>query len=320
MLFIFVSILFIFAQNGDRVVSLLHDIDDQRIRFGGRIIFSEQFNFGIPGGENWLVKWETPEGDTLLLIYAIDLNIGEVVFRHGLGGIWLRPLVSLMESLPGHTVGDRQIGNFSNEGYDMILTLHTGGGDPMVHISAFDPQVGRIRLIFSENFDDRYENPPIRFIVYRGMYGFMVREGDPPQVAGGPTWIPDPPNPRAGRWFFYTWDREQFAFIEIGEVDETYIEGDWRPGESSVVELMQEQTANEFTEVPNESETANITITPVVDDFAENQPIQAPAVIVPQADFVTEGGGMLLWAWFAIIGGVVVAGVAVLVVVQRKKK
>ena len=224
---LFLTFISSIAQTSDEVVVLLHEIDDQRTRFGGRIIFVEQFNFGIPGGENWLVKWETPEGDTHLLIYAIDLNTGEVVFRHGLGGIWLRPLVSHMESLPGRTIGDRQIGNFSSEGYDMILNLHTGGGGPMVNISAFDPQAGRIRLIFSENFDDRYENPPIRFIVYRDMHGFMVREGDPPQVAGGPTWVPEPPNPRAGRWFFYTWDREQFTFVEIGEVDEAGIKEGW---------------------------------------------------------------------------------------------
>ena len=47
---------------------------------------------------------------------------------------------------------------------------------------------------------------------------------------------------------------------------------------------------------------------------------EAPAVIVPQADFVVEGGGMLLWTWFAIIGVVIVAGGAVLVIVRRKKK
>jgi len=317
---------FLFPQTEDEIAVLLHEIDERSTRFNNRIVsISDEFNFGIPGGKNWLVEWEGHNPTigifTLKIVYVVDIETREIKFRHGFGPTvrgWVHPNASAFESLPGRTIGARQIGDFNGEGFDMILNLHIGGGGPGVDITVFNPQTGMMEWIFSENFDNRYENSPIRFIRYRGMYGFMVREGDPPQVAGGPTWVPEP-NPRAGRWFFYTWDREQFTFVEIGEVDETYIEGDWRPGESPVVELI-EQTAIEFSEVPNESETANITITPVVDDFAGNQPIQAPAVNVPQADFVTDGGGMLLWAWFAIIGGVVVAGGAVLVVVRRKKK
>jgi len=298
--------IFIFCQTSDEVISLLHEIDDRSTRFNNRIIsISDEFNFGIPGGINWLIEWEgtTVIGRTVIeMIYVVDVGMREILFR---------------ENISGYS----KIGDFSGEGFDMILFLEISGMGSFFSIDGFDPQIGRIRTVTDEflAFDERDETPPVRFVTYRGMQGFIFRYFDPPQVAGGPTWVPDPPNPRAGRWFFHTWDREQFTFVEIGEVDEAYIEGEWRPGESPVVELI-EQTANEFSEVPNESETANITITPVVDYFAENQPIQAPAVIVPQADFVTEGGGMLLWAWFAIIGGVVVAGVAVLVVVQRKKK
>jgi len=307
-----------FAHTSDEVVALLHEIDDQSTRFGGRVTFIKEFNFGISGGTNWFVEWEV-SGSIIPFIYVADVTKREIKFVQSFGsrGVgWVHPNASAFESLPGRTIGARQIGDFNGEGFDMILNLHIGGGGPGVDITVFNPQTDRMEWIFSENFDNRYENSPIRFIRYRGMYGFMVREGDPPQVAGGPTWVPEP-NPRAGSWFFYTWDREQFTFVEIGEVDETYIEGDWRPSESPAAEPI-EQNTDELTEVPEELETNNISIAPIVDDFAENQHFEVPAVIVLQADSIAEGGGMPLLVWLAVIGGVAAIG-SVLFVVRRKR-
>ena len=315
---------FLFPQTEDEIAVLLHEIDERSTRFNNRIVsISDEFNFGIPGGKNWLVEWEGHNPTigifTLKIVYVVDIETREIKFRHGFGPTvrgWVHPNASAFESLPGRTIGARQIGDFNGEGFDMILNLHIGGGGPGVDITVFNPQTDRMEWIFSENFDNRYENSPIRFIRYRGMYGFMVREGDPPQVAGGPTWVPEP-NPRAGSWFFYTWDREQFTFVEIGEVDETYIEGDWRPSESPAAEPI-EQNTDELTEVPEELETNNISIAPIVDDFAENQHFEVPAVIVLQADSIAEGGGMPLLVWLAVIGGVAAIG-SVLFVVRRKR-
>ena len=225
-LFFFTSISSI-AQTSDEVVVLLHEIDDQSTRFGGQIFLIEEFNFGIPGGKNWLVEWKLESSRTgihlITMIYVVNGITEEIIFVESLGARridQIRPFTQHLESLPGRTVGPHQIGDFNGEGFDMILT---NTGDPAIVIIGFNTHTGRFELIFDENFDDQYENSPIRFIRYRGRYGFMVREGDPPQVAGGPNWIPDPPNPRAGRWFFYTWDREQFTFVEIGEVDKAGI-------------------------------------------------------------------------------------------------
>ena len=310
MLLLILLSLFSFGQTKEQVISLLHEIDDQSTRFGGQIIFIEEFNFGIHGGRNWLVEWEGRRGQRFPVIYVVDVDAREIKFRHNFGireRGWIHPHALHYESLPGSTIGVRQIGDFNGKGYDMMLNFNIGAGGPSIDISAFVQQAGRMEIIFSENFDNRYENPPIRFIRYRGMQGFMIREGDPPQVAGGPTWTPDPPSPRAGRWFFYTWDAEQRTFVEVGEVDEAYIEGDWHPGGNSAIEPTQEENA--ITAYQSE-----------IDTIEETAPITAaPVHSIPTASQTSAATNQLpQWAWFALIGVAVVGGIVL--VVRRKKR
>ena len=323
----FVASISSIAQTSDEVVAMLHSIDDRSTRFNNRIVsISDEFNFGISGGINWLVGWEVTRG-TLYFIYIVDIDAREIKFRHSLGVAdrgWVHPLAGNFEILPGRTIGWLQIGDFNGEGFDMILNFHTGGGGPSIIITGFNPQTGSMDWVFFENFDDRYENSPIRFIKYRGMYGFMVREGDPPQVAGGPTWTPDPPNPRARRWFFYTWDREQFTFVEIGEVDETYIEGDWILWEDQVI-----SSAYYNERIMTIGENITTFITAVETYNAErllvSQIVEVVASVEPQANVVfqisNENSPMRFWVLSIIV---VVAFMVVLslglVVVKKIRK
>jgi hypothetical protein len=310
--------LFSFGQTKEQVIALLHEIDDESTRFGGQVVFIEEFNFGIHGGRNWLVEWEGRRGQRFPVIYVVDVDTKEIKFDNLIIGVAERgrtnPHSSHLDNLPGHTVGRWafQIGDFNGKGYEMVLNFNIGAGGPSVDISAFVPQTGRIEMIFSENFDDRYENPPVRFIVYRGMYGFMVREGNPPQVAGGPTWTPDPPSPRAGRWFFYTWDAEQRTFVEVGEVDEAFIEGDWHPGKKPAVKPIQEQ--NNITAYQLGADTIEET-TPT-DMTAVHQPIPVTSTAQPLFNGAATSP-LLTWMWIVIASGVI--GGLVLVVVRRKR-
>jgi len=314
--------LFLFAQNKDEVIALLHEIDEQSTRFDSRITFIEKFNFGIPGGKNWLVAWEeaTVVGRRMLtIIYVVDVDTREIKFQHSMGPIrieWFYLYLSqYFKNLPGRTIWGNQIGDFNGEGFDMILTFRIGGMGSFFSISGFDPQTGKIRTVidpFDFSFDERDENPPVKFVTYRGMQGFIFRYFDPPQVAGGPTWIPDPPNPRAGRWFFHIWDREQFAFVEIGEVDEAYIEGDWRLGESPVIELIQEEngtTAYQSGAGTGEEAMPIAEVTPAT----AQQPLP-----IAQSGFIPNSFPQ--WAWFAIIGGAVLIGGIALSAIRRKKQ
>ena len=66
---------------------------------------------------------------------------------------------------------------------------------------------------------DRVNGPaPVEFMTYNGMYGFKVYYSNN-EVTGGIGWVPDP-DPKNGKWIFYTWDAEQKKYVEIGEVVE----------------------------------------------------------------------------------------------------
>jgi len=301
----------LFAQTKEEVVTLLHEIDDQRTRFNNRIIYiSDEFNFGIPGGTNWLIKWEgrhTVIGRVVFtMVYVVDVDAREMLFRQSFpGGPDAFP--QYFESLPGRTFANSQIGDFNGEGFDMILSFEVSGMGSFFSIDGFDPQTGRIEAVidpFDFSFDERDERPPVRFVTYRGMQGFIFRFFDPPQVAGGPTWTPDPPDPRAGRWFFYTWDAQQRMFVEVGEVDEAFIEGDWHPGENPAVEPIQEQ--NDITANQLGADTIEETV-PIT---TAEQPLS-----ISQSGAATSP--LLTWMWIVIASGVIGG---VVLVVKRKKR
>jgi hypothetical protein len=304
----------LFAQTKDEVVALLHEIDDRSTRFNQRIISVAEFNFGIPGGRNWIVQWENnhPTTGRLLIdmVYVIDIDAREMLFWQEITRD--RHLASHYTNLHGRTIGNARIGDFNGKGYDMILSLGVSGMGSFFTISGFNPQVGRIEQIFFENFDGGDERPPVRFVTYRGMQGFIFRFFDPPQVAGGPTWTPDPPDPRDGRWFFYRWDTAQRTFVEVGEVDEAYIEGDWRHGESPADELIQEENA--ITAYQLRADAVEET-TPIV-----TATVYQLTVTTEQPLFISQSGVTTnpLWMWIIIAGGVAVVGGIVLFVARRR--
>jgi hypothetical protein len=312
--FILAAHFFLFAQTKSEVVSLLYEIDERATRFGSQIVFIEEFNFGIPGGANWFVEWQTSPGGVSLFIYVVDVDTRKIVFENFLfsDAYSIQPHVMHFDDLLGRTVRNIQIGDFNGKGFDMILDIEITGMGSFLNISGFDPKVGRIRTIKSFNTDGRDERPPVRFVTYRGMQGFIFRWFDPPQVAGGPTWTPDPPSPRAGRWFFYTWDAEQRTFVEVGEVDEAYIEGDWHPGENPAVEPIQEQNAITAYQLDADTvEETTPTVMPTV-----HQPIPVTSTAQPLFNG-TATSPLLTWMWIVIASGVIGG---IVLVVKRKKR
>ncbi|MDR0443043.1 MAG: hypothetical protein LBH44_06530 [Treponema sp.] len=280
-----------YAQTGDEVVSLLHDIDENRTKYGEKIFSTEEFNFGIPRGRNWLVMWEGSRGQRYPFIYVVDVVSREIKFREFIIGSLSKDRVvplSRFEDLPGRTMnnGSFQIGDFNGEGFDMWLHFHLGAGGPSVEISGHDPQTGEVILYFDENFDSEYdEGPPVRFIEYKGMQGFMLLRGTGHIVPGGPGWVPDPTPSWVGKWFFYTWDKEQRKFVEIEEVNEDGTEIE-RPVPDPVVDA------------------------DIIETVAESQASETIGNSIAQSNAGTSP--IPLWLRIAIAGGVVVAGVVVL--------
>jgi hypothetical protein len=212
-----------FGQTAEQVIMLLYDLDQRRTRFDNEIIYVEEFNFGIPGGANWLVEWRDRswvEGNIrvsiITMMYVVDIDTKEIKFRGMIGGRatdYRPPFLPYYESLPGVTRGDGtyQIGDFNGDGFDEKMEFADGASSPDFYISGYDPQEGKIKTYCSipwDLVDGEYRIPPVEFIIYKGMQGFQVNYWD---------W----------GWVFYTWDEERRQFVLIDKVEKDGIESPW---------------------------------------------------------------------------------------------
>jgi len=131
---------FLFGQDKEQIMSLLYDIDEARTKYGDEITFIEEFNFGIPGGANWLVEWEIDGTHVATVMYVVDIDNMEIKFRDQ---IILRRIKnaspsfrSYYESFPGVTRGDGayQVGDFNGDGFDKVLIFVAGNPGPTFDI------------------------------------------------------------------------------------------------------------------------------------------------------------------------------------------
>ena len=313
-LFLFISV-FTYTQDKEQMINLLYEIDYRRTR-GDEIVLIEEFNFGIPGGINWLVGWYgyssgTRRNYTSLMVYVVDVEGKETKYRDPVLLTSMEyPLYNLYyESFPGITInnGICQIGDYNGDGFCEILRLGPATFGPQLDIQGYDPQTNKIKIFFSKTcalIDEGYGPPPVEFITYKGMKGFKLLYHEGSQVAGGPDWVPDPPSPRNNRWYFYTWNEDRREYVEVEEVNPAYIEetyvntGEWRniqPTFPSVLAAPEPE--------------ANVEAEIVIDDFDpglyensdERNNRQTPS-----------------WVWAAIGGGALLI-VCVVVIIKRKK-
>ncbi|MCL2067310.1 MAG: hypothetical protein FWG99_07580 [Treponema sp.] len=129
-----------------------------------------------------------------------------------------------MQDIPGTRIGNSTsfFGDFNGDGIDEIFEYGFYGAGKYISIYGYDTD--------KEDFDnlyctipfeiiDAHNGPaPVEFTTYRGMYGFKVFffQYD---VAGGSGYVSEP-NPKNGKWIFYTWDAEKSEYVEVGEVVE----------------------------------------------------------------------------------------------------
>jgi hypothetical protein len=243
---------FLFCHDKEEVISLLNELDEQRTKFGYEITFIEEFNFGIPGGSNWLVQWyeeynsSTRRSQRYIMIYVIDTDAKETKFREFVSlksGDISHSLFSYYQNLPGITIADGicQIGDFNDDGFDEILGLDAS----RLIIRGYDPQTNKIKRYCNipyGDIDEGYNSPPVEFIVYKGMNGFKLRYFAY-DVAGGPGYVSEP-NPRNGKWFFYAWDEGRREFVEVEEFEEDWEKSYIKPSQP----ILAEQNTGEFAQ------------------------------------------------------------------------
>jgi hypothetical protein len=204
----------------EAVREFLYENDSYIKRFKPEITFIKKANFGIPGGDNWIVRLS----DGLISVYVIDSNRIEKQYRNFTMDYNLKEHTNfdIMRDIPGTHIpnGTNSIGDFNDDGIDEIFQHAFGGMGDFVLIWFYNSETDDFRTYCSIPFAlyNRNGPAPVKFMTYRGMYGFKVSfyTGE---VAGGPDYVPES-HPDNGKWLFYTWDGEQREYVRVGEVVE----------------------------------------------------------------------------------------------------
>jgi len=185
------------------------------------IEFIQKANFGIPGGDNWIVRLNSLH----ILIYVIDGDRLEEDYYGTISGQYFvdqyPEVVSeydIMRDIPGAHIPDGCVsfGDFNGDGIDELFRyLYVEELGHNIDIFHYEPQKNGFEFCrIRHKIIDQNEGPaPVVFTTYRGMNGFKVYSNT--------GWDPNPdpaPDPKNDKWIFYAWNEKQRKYVEIGEV------------------------------------------------------------------------------------------------------
>jgi hypothetical protein len=195
----------------------LYNNDKYYKEFNKKIIYIEKANFGITGGENWIVRLDSRS----ITIYVINNKIIIKSYDFASFNLDDKSEFDIMQDIPGTRIGNStsSFSDFNGDGIDEIFEYGFYGRGFFIIIWGYDEAKDGFVSYCEIPFDiiDPKKGPaPVEFMTYRGMFGFKVYF-ESTEVADGIGWVPDP-NPKNDTWRFYTWDAEQRKYIEIGEV------------------------------------------------------------------------------------------------------
>jgi len=188
------------------------------------IDFIERANFGIPGGENWIVKLNSMH----IIIYVINGGRIEEDYYGTISGQYFvdqsMEEVSkhdILHDIPGTHIpgGSVSFGDFNGDGVDELFRyLYVKELGHNIDIFHYEPQIKgfafcRIRY---KNVDLNRGLAPVKFMKYRGKHGFKVYYSNI-EASGGQRWVPEP-DPKNDKWIFYAWDEKLRMFVDTGEV------------------------------------------------------------------------------------------------------
>ncbi len=222
---------FLYSQDEDNeVMSLI--LANASIK-NHNITLLRKINMGIHGGDNWLVEWTSnrPIERDSKPIYLYIIKEKNIIFEKVIGVNFDTSEYSdfdIMQNIPGVRLGEGScvLYDYNDDGLEEVFNYGFWGNQWLIHIEGYDPEKETIVDYADIPFDiiDRKKGPaPVDFTNYKGMNGFKVYFLNV-EVAGGPGWVPEP-HPNNGKWIFYTWDKEQRKFVDIGEyTEETVIE------------------------------------------------------------------------------------------------
>jgi hypothetical protein len=217
----------------------IYENDDDNIKnYKLEITFIAKANFGIPGGDNWIVRLDKSWNTYFIIIYAI--NGDRIVKKYSMHSDNLEDhsVYDIMRDIPGMRIGDStsSFGDFNDDGKDEIFSYAFGGRASLIEIYGYDTEKDNF-VSYTHNswitfklydYEGVYGKgkprdytvydgpPPVEFMTYNGMYGFKVHFFGT-NVSGGPGHVTKP-NPKNNKWIFYIWDADKKEYVEVGEV------------------------------------------------------------------------------------------------------
>ncbi|GHT71889.1 hypothetical protein FACS1894110_25680 [Spirochaetia bacterium] len=191
--------------------------------YKGKIQFLEKIEFGIPGGDNWLVEWIDRNGrNNTLILYLIKNNeIKKHYYSIVNFDMQANSRYDIMKDIPGIHIGNGtcSLGDFNGDGIDEVFQCGFYGYGKALHIWGYDAEKDSLVAYCDIPFGliDAENGPaPVEFMTYKGIDGFKVYYAAT-VVAGGPNDIPETPLDN-NKWFFYAWDEGEKEYIRIEEV------------------------------------------------------------------------------------------------------
>jgi hypothetical protein len=192
--------------------------NDDSINENTKIVFIDKANFGVLGGDNWIVVLSNKYGYHDADIYIMDNNVivnkyyGTFI-EHYYGEKNFEP----MENIPGKQLGNsfNFYGDFNGDDIDELFYLDFGLLN-LLQIYGFDETKDKFIDLLNVSFEYKYIQriPTIKYMTFNNVSGFVVlyisyyEGGDPNPII----------DPYIGKWLFFTWNNEQRKYVRIGEV------------------------------------------------------------------------------------------------------
>jgi len=181
--------------------------------------FIEKANFGIPGGDNWIVK----HSDKYITIYVINDDKIVKEYYATVGGLNfidqdLHEIseFDIMRDIPGTHLSDGvfSFGDFNGDGIDELFHYFywydLGYKIDIFHYDSEKEGFIYCRIPYTI-INPKYGPAPVEFITYQGKLGVKVYNEK---------YHWETETTEEGKWYFYTWDAKQRTYVEIGEVEE----------------------------------------------------------------------------------------------------
>jgi hypothetical protein len=193
------------------------------------ILFIHKVNFGVPGGDNYIVLWKGVKDGSYavnrIILYSISDKIEK---RYMIGeGFGLNNTsyvntnnLDIMEGIPGIHIGDfgASVFDCNGDGKDELFAYVFSGRINCVGISGYDPETDKIAWYCDDiGFEvlDKDKGPvPVEFTQYKNRIGFKVCHI---------IWGKFPPVNVINdyyAWYFYVWNGVTKEYECIGEYQE----------------------------------------------------------------------------------------------------